>query len=157
MSIKVDIVDSRGNTGTFESAENLAASTRFGVEKALWRSGKSIRDTFNRQVLAKDKTGRLYIRRTRGGARRKHRASAPGESPANRTGKYRKAFDFSVDGAHQLAVGVAAIDNGSDGKYPLYLEIGTSRMKPRPGLGNAVSASERDIIRNLTHEIEDAI
>lgn len=157
MSIKVDIVGRGGNVQAFESAENIAAKTRFGIEKALWHSGKDIQGEFNRQVLAKNKTGRLYIRRTRGGAKRKHRASAPGETPANRTGAYRKAFSFNVDGAHQLKVGIAAVDNGSDGKYPLYLEVGTSRMKPRPGLRNAVSASERSIIRNLTTEIEDAL
>lgn len=157
MSIKLDIVSPGGNVRSIKSAESIAAKTRFGVEKALWRSGKDIAAEFNRQVLAKNKTGRLYIRRTRGGAKRLHRASAPGETPANRTGAYRKAFSFSVDGAHQLRVGVAAVGNGSKGKYPLYLEVGTSRMKPRPGLGNAVSASERDIIRNLTGGIERAI
>lgn len=157
MSIELDIVGPGGNTRAIKSAENIAANTRFGVEHALWRSGKDIQGEFNRQVLAKNKTGRLYIRRIRGGARRKHRASAPGETPANRTGAYRKAFSFNVDGAHQLKVGVAAVENGADGKYPLYLEIGTSRMKPRPGLRNAVSASERDIIRNLAGGIEDAL
>ena len=157
MPITVSVVGMSANVKAFKSAENIAARTRFGIEKALWRSGKDIQGEFNRQVLAKDKTGRLYIRRTRGGAKRQHRASAPGETPANRTGAYRKAFSFNVDGAHQLKVGIAAVDNGSDGKYPLYLEVGTSRMKARPGLLNAVSASERDIIRNLTTEIEDAL
>lgn len=157
MAIKLDIVSPGGNTRAIESAENIAANTRFGVEKALWRSGKDVHAEFNRQVLAKDKTGRLYIRRTKSGARRRHIASAPGETPANRTGAYRKAFGFSVDGAHQLTIGVEAIGNGPDGKYPLWLEVGTRRMKSRPGLANSIQASERNIIRNLTGEIKDAL
>jgi hypothetical protein len=157
LSIKLDIVAPEGNVGSFESSENIAARTRFGVEKALWRSGKDIHAEFNKQVLAKNKTGRIYIRRTKGGARRRHQASAPGETPANRTGKYRKSFDFSVDGAHQLATGLEAVSNTRSGIYPFYLEDGTKRMKARPGLLNAIKSSERNIIRNLSTEIEDAI
>ncbi len=150
MSIQLDIVISTGDTTIKVSAEKLAANTRFGVEKALWRSGKDVRKEFSRQVLAKDKTGRLYIRRTSGGAKRRHIASAPGETPANRTGTYRKGFDFSVDRSDQLTIG-----NTVD--YALWLEVGTKRMRARPGLANAIKASERDIIRNLTGEIERAL
>jgi hypothetical protein len=145
------------NRLAFESSENIAAHTRHGIELALWRSGKDIQGEFNRQVLAKGKTGRIYIRRIKGGARRRHQASAPGETPANITGKYRRGFGFNVDGAHQLRIGVEAIGTGSDSKYPLYLEVGTSRMEARPGLRNAVRASERDILRNLAGSIEAKI
>ena len=135
----------------YESAQNIAAHTRFGVEHALWRSGKDVLSEFNRQVLDKNsKTGRIYIRRIKGGARRKHQASAPFETPANRTGNYRKSVGFSVDGAHQLTIGNRA-------EYAGHLEVGTSRMAKRPGLGNAIAASERSIIRNLATDIEDAI
>ncbi len=156
MSIRLDIVAPDSNIRAIESAESIAARTRFGVEKALWHSGKDIHAEFNRQVLAKNKTGRLYIRRIKGGARRRHIASAPGETPANRTGAYRKGFGFSVDGAHQLAVGVAGATDRPE-EVPLWLEVGTRRMKARPGLANSIKASERDIIRNLSSEIEDAI
>ena len=148
MSIELDIVEVGGQV--FESMEHLAANTRFGVEKALWLSGKDIKAEFNRQVLAKDKTGRLYIRRDRAGRGRRHVASAPGQTPANRSGAYRKGFGFSVAGAHQLVVGGSA-------EHALWLEVGTSRMRKRPGLRNSVKASERDIIRNLTTNIEDRL
>lgn len=154
MTIRLDIEGADNNRLAFESAENIAAHTRHGVEVALWRSGKDIQGEFNRQVLAKDKTGTIYIRRIKGGARRKHQASAPGETPANRTGKYRKGFSFNVDGAHQLRIGIPAVGTGPDSKYPLYLEVGTSRMEARPGLRNAIRASERDILRNLAGGIE---
>lgn len=150
MSIKLDIIGPDSNRRAFESSENIAARTRFGVEKALWRSGKDIQQEFSRQVLAKDKSGRIYIRRDRIGRGRRHRSSAPGETPANRTGNYRKAFGFTVDGAHQLTVGNSA-------EYAGYLALGTSRMRKRPGLGNAIGASERSIIRNLSTSIEGAI
>lgn len=151
MSTELSLTLSRSSIEAIKSAKNLGPSTRFGIEKAWWRSGKAIHDTFNTQVLDKSaKSGRIYIRRTKGGARRRHQASAPGESPANRTGTYRKGFDFQVRGEHELVVGNTV-------KYSGFLELGTSRMRTRPGLGNAVDASQRDIMRNLTGEIEEAL
>lgn len=146
LSIKLDTASREA----IKSAENIGIRTRFGIEKALWRSGKDVQGEFNRQVLAKDKTGRIYIRRIKGGARRRHQASAPGQSPANRTGNYRKSFDFEVRGEHELVVGATA-------PYAGFLELGTSRMAARPGIGNAVNASEGAIIRNLTTGIEAEI
>jgi len=150
LSIKVDIISPGGNRRSFESTENLAARTAFGIEKAFYFVGKTLVSEFNRQVLAKDKTGRIYIRRTRSGAKRRHRASAPGETPANRTGNYRRGIGFRVQGSKQLVF-------GNEVEYAGFLEIGTSRMGARPGLSNAIVASERSIIRNLADEIEDQL
>jgi len=150
MTINVDIVSPEGNKRSFKSVESIAANTAFGIEKAFYFVGKNLMSEFSRQVLEKNKTGRIYIRRTRSGAKRRHRASAPGETPANRTGTYRKGIGFKVQGAKQLVF-------GNDVEYAGFLESGTSRMKPRPGLSNTIKASERDIIRNLSSEIEDLL
>lgn len=155
MSIRLDFILPGKNNSFTVSIENVAARTRFGIEKGLWRSGKDIQKTFNQQVLSKDKTGRLYIIR-RGRVRRRHRASAPGESPANLSGLYRRSFGFSVDRSDQLTVGVTA-------PYGEWLELGTKKkdgsvlMAARPGLLNAVESSERDIILNLSGGIQEEI
>jgi len=146
----LDIISAAGNKRSLESAEELIANTKEGIQKALWRTGKDLIGTFNRQVLAKNKTGRLYIRKDKAGRRRRHIASAAGESPANRTGFYRRNVGFSVNGSRELIFGNSA-------GYAGFLELGTSRMRPRPGLGNAVDASERDILRNLSGDIRDKI
>lgn len=148
----LEIVDSRGNQRAIKAAIDLDKSTETGIDKALWRSGKDVLGAFNKEVLNKTgKTGTIYIRKDRLGRRRRHQASAPGESPANRTGFYRKSAGFSVNqGRRELAFG-----NTAD--YSLFLELGTSKMKPRPGLKNAVEDSERDILRNLTNSISDEI
>ncbi len=151
MSIGLNITDSAGNQRAFESAENIADSTRAGIEKAYWRSGKALVKKLSEQVIDKsEKSGITYIRKDRIGRRRRHQASAAGESPANRRGFYRRSTSFIVQGSHQLVFGNSA-------PYSGFLEGGTSRMKARPGLGNAVRASERDIIRNFAPEMEDQI
>lgn len=144
----LDIIDAQGNKKSLESALNLERHTGFGIDKALWQSGKDLISTFNKQVLSKDKSGRIYIRRDRLGRGRRHASSGAGESPANRTGFYRKSAGFNLNrGAKELAFGASA-------PYAGFLELGTTRMKPRPGLGNAVNASERDILRNFSSSIQ---
>ena len=146
MSIQFEIENPSSGRRFFEAAGEIAARTRFGVEKAFWKSGKDIQGEFNRQVLSKNKTGTLYIRKDRLGRRRKHVASDAGETPANRTGAYRRGFGFIVRGARELVI-------GDSEQHALFLELGTTRMKARPGLSNAINASERDIMRNLTGEV----
>lgn len=149
MSIKVKIIEAEGNERAFQSAGNIAANTKFGIEKAFYFIGKDLTGEFNRQVLAKNKSGRLYIIR-RGKTRRRHIASAPGETPANISGKYRKGIGFKVDGANQLIF-------GNNAEHAGFLESGTRFMKKRPGLGNTVKSSERTIIRDLSSNIEDRL
>jgi hypothetical protein len=143
-------MESHGETRFFESAKNLKPHTEFGIQKALWKSGKDLSAEFSRQVLAKNKTGRLYIRVDKAGRRRKHVASAAGETPANRTGFYRKSRDFIVRTHKELVFGNTA-------EYSGFLERGTKRMAARPGLANAIKASERNILRNLTEDISGAL
>lgn len=146
MSIQLDVTGPGSNKLAFESALNIADNTKSGIEFGLWRSGKDILSEFNKQVLSKNKSGRIYIRKDRLGRRRKHTASAVGESPANRTGFYRKGADSNVS-PNQLVFGNSV-------EYSEFLELGTSRMKARPGLKNAIVASERNIMRNLADNIE---
>jgi len=155
LSIELKTTLEREEREFIKSAENLAIRTRYGIEQAWWKSGKDIKGQFERETIAKDKTGRLYLLRAPGGKTRKHRASGPGQTPASRPpsvggGQYRKGFDFKVRGEHELAIGDTA-------PHALWLEVGTSRMKKRPGLGNAIKASERNIKRHLYREIEEAL
>ena len=144
------IIDTRGNERAFKSLGRLKYNTDYGIQKALFESGKDLRDTLNRQVLSKNKTGVVYIRRNKAGARRRHQSSAEGESAANRTGNFRRSTGFYVNGSNELIFGNAA-------KYGGFLELGTSKMKPRPSLGNSVASNERNLIRNFVTGIKGEI
>ena len=163
MSIELKTSITREEAEFIKSAENIAINTRFGLEKAWWRSGRSIDGRFKKAVVSKNKKGRVYILRsnnsrqdgTRSTRRFKHRASAPGQTPASRPpaaggGEYRKGFGFNVRNERELVVGNSA-------PHALWLEEGTLKMRARPGLGNAIQSSQRDILRNLSGEIEDAL
>jgi hypothetical protein len=77
-----------------------------------------------RRVLKGPKTGRWYGR---------HRASAPGEAPANDTGFL--AGSIKIEVTEKLQVDLRAL-----APYAIHLEYGTVNMRPRPFL--RVSAAE---------------
>lgn len=91
------------------------------------------------------KTGRIYTFRGR-----QHQASAPGESPANRTGKLAKSSDYKVRSAWEMVIGETA-------EYAKYLEEGTENIMPRPHIIRAVNANHRDAVRAIEENIDREI
>lgn len=106
---------------------------RGGHRLAFYKIGKeNVRVT--RELIKKGpKTGRLY---RIAGRKRLHRASAPGEPPANLTGRLRRGVDFIVKGTDQMQFGDTV-------HYGFYLERGTRKMKPRIHLKRAVVKNAR--------------
>lgn len=144
----IEIIDAAGNSRIIESINNLSKNTRRGIDLSLFKIGKDLQKTFNEQVLSKNKTGRIYKIR-RNGVSKNHQSSAAGESPANISGFYRKSIGYNVSSSE--------LRFGNSAEYAGYLELGTSRMKARPGLGNAVKVNERNILRDLTDGILESI
>ncbi len=128
--------------------ETIAKRMAKGSRQALFFIGRDLRRTARKKILDKPKTGKIYIVR-RGKRTRRHQASAPGEAPANLTGKLRKSVGFKVRGSRQLEFGA-----GLDGvNYAGFLENGTTRMEPRPYLRPSIRENERDIKKYLRKQI----
>ena len=70
-------------------------------------------------ILSGAKSGRQYYKN---GAR--HTASAPGQSPANQTGDLVKSIKVSKS-KNKATVSISK-------NYAVFLEFGTSKMRPRP-------------------------
>lgn len=104
------------------------ARTRFpsAVNGALTDIGKKNVGTARALILSRQKTGLVYSAVVRG-RRIRHRASAPGEAPANRTGVLQRSISFIVHGGNQM-------EFGADAEYAAWLEEGTKRMEKRPYL-----------------------
>lgn len=95
------------------------------------------------QMLIKNppKTGRFY--KFRG---RPHRASAPGQPPADRSGDLRRTSGYRVYGSSKMEFG----DRMPYGKF---LEEGTSKMRPRPHLKRTVREKSRDNFVTLSNTV----
>jgi len=114
---------------------------RRGLERALHEIGKDVVDETRKLIINGPKTGRVYGN---------HQASAPGEAPANKTGRLAASGDYKVRNWQEMTVGETAF-------YAKFLEDGTRKMKPRPHLIKAVSNMARNaqlaILENIQAEI----
>lgn len=125
--------------------------TRSGVEFAAYTSGKGLVKTTSAEILKKPKGGRVYVRRDRAGRRRRHIASAPGETHANMTGRLRRSLAFKVNPS-QLEFGYG-VDKNDAPPYAEFVEFGTRRMAARPSLQNGIRAERRNFQNNFEREI----
>ena len=144
------IESGKQNKEVFLSLDQIEDRTRRGIRQGFFRLGALLQKELRSEVMKKNKTGRLYTAgRTKKGRQRRHRSSAPGETPANWTGNYRRNIGYQIHGDKSMEFGIR---DGAD--YALRLEEGTKRMEARPGVGNAVKATEKDAQRFFDSSLE---
>ena len=114
---------------------------------ALNEVGSELVNLIANYIFRPPKTGRIYMFNGR-----PHQASAPGESPANRTGRLARSGDYKVRSYQEMVVGETAY-------YAKWLEEGTydGRIKARPHIIRAVNAMRRNTITAILTNIEDQI
>lgn len=75
--------------------------------------------------------------------------SRPGQAPAWQTGTLGLHIFYQLRSPTSVIVGVPALNNKkADPRYGLYLEVGTSKMAPRPYLRPALT-NKRDRIQKI--------
>lgn len=116
-----------------------------GIRFALFETGQEVVDEIRRLIKDPPKTGRIYNFRGR-----PHQASAPGEAPANRSGKLMKSSFFIVRGFRQMEVG----ENVGDVPYDEFLESGTKKMKPRQHVIKAVNSTTRNLVKAFETHVQ---
>jgi len=93
------------------------------------------------RTLRFDDNKKPIMYRVPGTKRKKYIPSAPGEPPAVRTGDLKKSYVYEIDQMVNNMRGRV----GSDLKYALWLERGTSEIKPRPALQPALDDNIAEI------------
>lgn len=116
-----------------------------GIENALYVIGAIVGKRNRKLIQEGPKTGRVYSFRGR-----QHQASAPGEAPANRSGRLMKSYNFNVHGPYNMEV-------GENAPYAGFLEDGTGRMRPRPHVIKAISLTQGDAVRAFYDETNKVI
>lgn len=121
-----------------ERATNLALT-------AAWKEvGALVTNKLRYMIRNGPRTGRVYTFRGR-----KHQASAPGEVPANRTGRLANSVGYEASGHHTLVV-------GEEAEYAGFLERGTRKMAKRPHLSVAVNETQTVTMQTLIKFIDEA-
>ena len=128
---------SRANQKASQIIGKMVATTLKGIQKEVsqraYRASNELRNA-ELYVLRGQRSGKKY---RVPGTRRKYTASAPGESPAVRTGVFRLSWGTHVhvekNGTHFRAVSAIESKERAGGRLlGEMLENGTSRIAPRP-------------------------
>lgn len=118
--------------------EEVIARIRAAAMRGVVIGSELVKSEAVRLILSPPKTGRIYRRK---GA--EHQASAPGEAPANDTGRLAGSIDAKYE--PEKLTGII----GAHTDYAAYLEYGTSKMEPRPYM--------RPALMNKKDEVEKAV
>ena len=109
---------------------------------ALNEIGSEVVNKMANFIFNPPKTGRIYVYRGR-----PYQASAPGESPANRSGRLAKSGDYRVSSFAEMRVFETV-------EYAKWLEEGTKKMLPRPHVIRAVNANRRNAVRAIEDHVK---
>ena len=152
--MRVEALENPGNFKVYVKLRGIERLTKRATRQGMFLWARDLKATANAAILAKDKVGRIYIRRDSLGRRRRHRASAPGQSHANLTGALRKSIGWTVTGSDRLVFGYG-VSGRDTPNYDVFVEFGTKgriseskdiaavgprqfRMAPRPSIQNAI-------------------
>lgn len=140
--MSVQFKEDPGNKKVYARIDRLGEITSRSIRHGFFMLGKDLKATANKNILAKPKGGKVYVTRGRAGRRRRHRASSPGESHANRSGMLRRSLGWKVQGSKSMEFGYGVDKAAPD--YGKFVEDGTAKMKARPSLGIAVKQTNRN-------------
>jgi hypothetical protein len=143
----------------YQIGRDLKAYAKKGI---LNKKGKSGTTYYSLQKRKNKKTGKDMDVRV------SHKASAPGEFPANQTGELQRSVNFVVRGAEQLEFGAGSNQTQTgrsigNAPYAAALELGAKnkdgsvRMEPRPYLIASIKATEGSAQQHFEIEIEKAL
>lgn len=121
--------------------------TRKGIRKALFDIGLDSARAAEMLINNSGKSGLFYIVNGL-----PHQASAPGEAPANMSGKLKRSMNYAVHGYDEVEFGA-----GSEAPYAKYLEGGTERIEQRPFLSSVVRTRGQLYAEFLGQEVDREI
>lgn len=150
MSVSIGLKIDPENRRVIAQINNLSQKTNQSIRRGLYFVGKDLTKTAKQSIIKGPKTGRVY---KISGRRRKHRASAPGEPPANLTGKLQKSVNFIVRGFKQMEFGAG----NRNVNYAGFLELGTKKMRKRTFLIRAINKRQKETRNYLENEIKKGL
>jgi len=135
----------RRNDRTHKIINTITPRMQKSIREAWFGLGRDLNKEANKEIKRKPKAGRVYFIRVRGTRRRRHVASAPGESHANLSGRLRRSISWKVHGHDKMDFGYGFSTTASNRapNYDIFVEDGTPNMDPRPSIENAVRKIQR--------------
>lgn len=124
----------------------VLASVQKAAMRGVVRGTESVKARMVERILQPPKSGRIYKRNTVS-----HQASAPGESPANDTGRLAGSVTTTYD-----IPNITGYINVSTA-YAAALEYGTARVAARPYARVSLAEKAEEIRADIAAEIAGAL
>lgn len=121
MTSPISITVTKKSKQVLIDVKHMNRHMKKGAKEAMHDIGVIVGRENKRVLTTGVRTGRVYM--IKGVA---HKASAPGEPAASRTGRLHKSYDYRVASWNTMRV-------GEEAPYAGYLENGTRRMGGRTG------------------------
>ena len=128
--------------------QRLSAAMEKEVAAALYAGGLMVEANAKQKIMRGPKTGRTY--KVRSVVRQ---ASAPGEAPANQTGRLVNSITVEAQPSRKRVLVKAG---GGAVEYAAMLEFGTAEMKARPFFAPALKEETPNIKARLRKGVEKA-
>ena len=132
--------------------QNSSKLVKLAIRKAFHKIGKDLKETGSKELLYRPKSGRLYKVKING-VTYNHRASAPGESPANLTGALRRSLNYKVSSSYEMRWEAG----GGEVDYASELEFGSPRVAKRPYMLKSITLNRRNIGNHFLKEIKKSV
>ena len=139
-------------TGDIELAatlRRLGAGMQDAVDKGVFVTAHEVRTTAIKSIQSQS-AGRMVSRSRQGGGVYAHIAASAGAAPNTDTGKLVASIAVEKESAAHYTV-------GSNLDYSAWLEMGTSKMLPRPWLEPALRANINNLRDNIVKTANLAI
>lgn len=159
--LTIEIREAKSNEVVYAKLTTYQKRIKRSVRRGFFRYGKLLKSTASKNILDKSKkTGRIYFRTIKGGARRRHQASAAGETHANLSGALRRSLAWKVPAAsNTLFFGYGL--NKPAPIYAKWVEFGHKnrnktkpRVEARPSIQNTINATKGDAEKFLEQEVK---
>ena len=136
--------------------QQLSDILRRKVEGALVISGEMVATQVRRNIQKSPRGGRTYVKTNARGNTRIHKASAPGESPANDLGFLVRSIQVQPD-FDNLRIRVVSLH--SIAPYARRLEYGdmSRNLQPRPFMFKALQAQKQKATDVVQKAVRDAL
>jgi HK97 gp10 family phage protein len=128
--------------------QRLSAEMEKEVAAALYAGGLMVEANAKTKIMSGPKTGRTY--KVRSVTRQ---ASAPGEAPANQTGRLVNSISVEAQPSRKRVLVKAG---GGAVEYAAMLEFGTAEMEARPFFAPALKEETPNIKERLRKGVEKA-
>lgn len=138
----------RGRRELIEKLGKINKETVRQVTRALMRGALKVEKRAVEGIIDPPKTGRIYRSKHRKG--KLHQASAPGEFPAADSGRLHQSITHAQVPAPP---GTIRVEVGANAPYAILLELGTSKMEPRPFMAPALRENEAGIRNDIVEAV----